>query len=48
MKAEDTISLSGVVTGKHSEGKVNRIDCLVTIENQDNVVVAAAAALIAL
>ncbi len=48
VKAEDTISLSGVVTGKHSEGKVNRIDCLVTIENQDNVVVAAAAALIAL
>ena len=48
MKAEDTISLSGVVTGKHSEGEVNRIDCLVTIENQDNVVVAEAAALIAL
>ena len=48
VKAEDTISLSGVVTGKHSEGEVNRIDCLVTIENQDNVVVAEAEALIAL
>lgn len=48
VKAEDTISLSGVVTGKHSEGEVNRIDCLVTIENQDNVVVAEAMARIAL
>ncbi len=48
VKAEDTISLSGVVTGKCSEGQVNRIDCVVTIENQDNVVVAEATARIAL
>ena len=48
VKAEDTISLSGVVTGKRSEGEVNLIDCLITIENQDNVVVAEATARIAL
>ena len=48
VKAEDTISLSGVVTGKHSEGQINRIDCVVTIENQDSVVVAEATARIAL
>ena len=40
VNAEDTISLSGTVTGKRSEGQVNTVECLVTIENQDNVVVA--------
>ena len=48
VNAEDTISLSGVVTGKHSEGGFNCIDCLVTIENQDNLVVAEAMASIAM
>lgn len=48
VKAEDTISLSGEVTGKHSEGEVNSVECLVAIENQDNEVVAEAAARIAL
>ena len=48
VNAEDTISLSGAVTGKQSGEEVKRIDCLVTIENQDNVVVAEATARIAL
>ena len=48
VSAEDTISLSGVVTGKHSDGEINRVECLVTIENQENAVVAEATAKIAL
>ena len=48
VNAEDTISLSGAVTGKSSEGQVNSVECLVTIENQDNVVVAEAMARISL
>ena len=48
VNADDTISLSGTVTGKRSEGQVNTVECLVTIENQDNVVVAEATARIAL
>ena len=48
VNAEDTISLSATVTGKRSEGQVNSVECLVTIENQENVVVAEATARIAL
>ncbi len=48
VNAEDTISLSGAVTGKQVEGEVNSVECVVTIENQDNVVVAEATARIAL
>ncbi len=45
---EDTISLSGVVTGKDMEGEGNGVECSITIENQDNVVVAEATARMAL
>lgn len=48
VSAEDTISLSGTVTGKQSEGEINSVDCLVTIENQDNAVIGEARARIAL
>jgi hypothetical protein len=48
VKPEDTISLSGVVTGKDLEGEGNGVECLITIENQDNVVVAEATARITL
>ena len=48
VQAEDTISLSGMVTGKQSDGEMGSVECLVTIENQDNVLVAEATARIAL
>ncbi len=48
VKPEDTISLSGWVTAKHGEGNSNIVECLVRIENQDNVAVAEAVARIAL
>ena len=48
VKPEDTISLSGVVTSKNMNGEGNGVECLITIENQDNVLVAEAAARIAL
>lgn len=48
VKPEDTISLSGMVTGKDMEGEGNGVECLITIENQDNVVLAEATARIAL
>ena len=48
VKAEDTISLSGEVTGKHSEGETKSVECLVTIENQDNVLVAEATVIVVL
>jgi hypothetical protein len=48
VNAEDTISLSGAVTGKHSEGEIRSVECLVAIENQDNALVAEATAKIAL
>ena len=48
VNAEDTISLSGRVTAKQKYGEINGVECLITIENQDNVVVAEATARIAL
>ena len=48
VKPEDTISLSGRVVGKQPEGESGSVDCLVKIENQDNVLVAEATARIVL
>ena len=45
---EDTISLSGSVVDKQREGESGWVDCLVRIENQENVVVAEATARIVL
>ena len=45
---EDTISLSGRVVGKQQEGELGSVDCLVKIENQDNVLVAEATARVVL
>lgn len=44
----DTISLSGMVTAKQREGEANSVYCLISVENQDNVLVAEATARIAL
>ena len=48
VKPEDTISLSGRVVGKQQEGAINSVNCLILIENQDNVPVAEVKARIAL
>ena len=48
VKPEDTISLSGRVVAKQQHGESGSVDCLVKIENQDNVLVAEATARIVL
>ena len=48
VQPEDTISLSGWVTGKRDEGCCRVVECAVRLENQDNVLVAEAEAAIAL
>lgn len=45
---EDTISLSGHVVGKDTQGDFNQVQCMVRIENQDNKLVAEVSATIAL
>ena len=45
---EDTISLSGHVVGKDTQGDLNEVQCLVKIENQDNELVGEVNATIAL
>ena len=45
---EDTISLSGYVAGKTTEGPQNAVQCMVKVENQDNELVAEINAIIAL
>lgn len=46
--AEDTISLSGRVTGKRQSGGFNLVECSIRVENQDGRLVAEATALISL
>ena len=48
VKPEDTISLVGRVADKGSRDGINFVECLVRIENQDNVPVAEARAVIVL
>ena len=48
VKPDDTISLSGRVVGKQQDGESGSVECLVKIENQDNVLVAEATARIVL
>ena len=48
VKAEDTISLSGVVAAKRQQEGFNLVECSVHIENQDNQVVAQATAVVSL
>lgn len=48
VKPEDTISLMGTVVDKGSSEGVDFVECLVQIENQDNVPVAEARAVIVL
>jgi len=45
---EDTISLSGHVVGKNTEGTKNAVQCMVRVESQDNELVAEVNAIIAL
>ena len=48
VKAEDTISLSGEVVAKRRQEGLNLVECSVRIENQDNLLVAEATAVISL
>ncbi len=48
VKAEDTISLSGQVTGKRLEGDRGLVECEIRVENQDSALVAEAMAVVSL
>lgn len=48
VRAEDTISLSGRVTGKRQSGGFNLVECSIRVENQDGRLVAEATALVSL
>ncbi|MYC29434.1 MAG: hypothetical protein F4X65_05005 [Chloroflexi bacterium] len=47
VKAEDTVSLTGQVVGKNSSGALGLVECLISLENQDQELVAEAKAVIA-
>ena len=47
VKAEDTVSLTGRVVGKNSFGGLGLVECAISLENQDQELVAEARAVIA-
>ena len=47
VKAEDTVSLTGRVVGKNSSGELGLVECAISLENQDQELVAEARAVIA-
>ena len=47
VKAEDTVSLTGRVVGKNSSGGLGLVECAISLENQDQELVAEARAVIA-